>query len=79
MKFEIYRELQDPEEKLTRLRLMTVGNEAAYVAVVDNTGRAVERGYLVKLTENGGIHRCTNVNESLGFVLDESKRVKEVG
>lgn len=75
MKFEIYRELQDPEEKPVRLRLRKCGS-VCRLEVVNEDGDRRSSGTLLTITAAGWICRHESVNSDFGFDLDDKGCVK---
>lgn len=74
MKLEVYGEGQDSEVPV-RLRLIQEGNNVKLIAV-DEDGDALYSGYLFTITADGYLVRCTHVNPSLGFKLEDADKIK---
>ena len=78
MKYEIYCK-DKPADTPVRLRLVTPPERdgEAVVIAVDWEGKRIDSGFLVSLTLNGRVWRCSGVNSKLGFEQDEEGRIKE--
>lgn len=64
-----------PEEQTVRLKLMEACSGVKVVAMRDD-GEQLDSGNLIRIDQEGKLHRYTSVNPNLGFKLDSKGRIE---
>lgn len=76
MELEIFEPREINNDHPIRLSLnYTLDGDIMVVAVNEN-GRVIQRGHLIRFQSDGTIARHSNINEDLGFDLDRKGLIK---
>ncbi len=77
MRLEIYNDTTPETEKVLRLRLhRDYEGSPIWLTAVDERGKALSRGHILRFNPDGRIQRCFGVEPAFGFDLDAQDRVK---
>ena len=67
----------DVKEKVVLLKLKQVGKEVQLIAV-DSNGFALNRGKILKITEDGSLYLHENIDPEIGLKLDDDGYIRIV-
>ena len=76
MKLKIYKEEKKEEERVVFLKLVENSDGSVSLAAIDENGRNL--WWLLQINQNG-VNRTSSITDRLGFLLDESGRLKLTG
>ncbi len=77
MKLEIYNDTTPETEKVVTLRLQRLcRDDSILLSVVDERGKALPRGNILRFGPDGRITRCRGLYPDIGFDLDVQGSVK---
>ena len=75
MKFNVFSESREEKEKEVNLMLRNNYDGTVNVIAVDDSGDRLDGGTLITFMTNGRILLLADVNEDLGFALDDYDRI----
>ncbi len=75
MKLEIYE--PNPKQKIDFKLALEKDDDCVYLKCVDESGVVISSSYLLRIDNDGTLHRMTGLNKDLGFQLDDDARIKE--